>query len=682
MSTFRPQFHRRLAEFFANDIYSKTSNYYYYLGRVQPWDVTYIRTVEKPNDSDYCKCVIRQKEPVHLTDGNYDAILESDPSYAYENDVDIRSNIVYMHKISANDVSLVVPKHVWKSGERYVQWDDRKDMTAANTPFYVVNSENMVYKCLNNNSKLVEGEVDIPESNVEPRGNGKDTDYVVSCDDGYVWKYMYTIPTVKKTRFMSADYMPVQRALNDSFYNGGSIEGVSVLESGSGYSTATAVELVVAPPKNGGRQAKVSPNIDKAGSIVSVNVDDRGEGYAQDEVPEVKVVFNSENSGARGKYGNKTAVFSANVYEGEIDSISVLDPGIGYSSENSTYLVVSGDGVGASVSPTLNPNGEIVGVVVNSGGSGYTYATVTVVSGSNANTSSGSGAKFLVDVGGANIETDQSDVEQYATIREGAVYAVPVTKGGTGYTSKATVRIHGDGEVEATAVPIIEDGEIVQIKVTNPGAGYTYAVVVIEDELRSGVNEDAEAYAILPPIGGHGFNAVDELYADTLGVYISVRNDESLTELGQDFRQFGLLRNPCTVMTKQKYTGTTGSVLFKAILSNTVGLEDDAYVLIGTGGNSDDSINKSVPHRVVKVNHDTNEVILQQMSSIYFDLTEYCQLRYYNETRGSTSVYPIESVTSAPSIDKYSGDLLTCSNNVPYIVEDNKTLGIRTFITL
>ena len=72
----------------------------------------------------------------------------------------------------------------------YDMYDDKQDISGAN---FITVSDNNVYKCLDNNNAS--------ESSKNPAGireDGKDyssdTSGVITTDDGYVWKYMYTIP--------------------------------------------------------------------------------------------------------------------------------------------------------------------------------------------------------------------------------------------------------------------------------------------------------------------------------------------------------------------------------------------------------------------------------------------------------------------------------------------------------
>ncbi len=52
--------------------------------------------------------------------------------------------------------------------------------------FYVINRENNVYVCINNNGGLA--------STQEPTGTGKND---IALGDGYIWKFFYTVPNNK-----------------------------------------------------------------------------------------------------------------------------------------------------------------------------------------------------------------------------------------------------------------------------------------------------------------------------------------------------------------------------------------------------------------------------------------------------------------------------------------------------
>jgi hypothetical protein len=96
-------------------------------------------------------------------------------------DVDIWRNIVGIKQIDRNSIFYMIPKYEWTNGIKYTMYDDTVDLT--DKKFYVLNSEYNVYKCIHNNNQL---------SSVEPSGIKVDGN--ITTSDGYVWKYMYTIP--------------------------------------------------------------------------------------------------------------------------------------------------------------------------------------------------------------------------------------------------------------------------------------------------------------------------------------------------------------------------------------------------------------------------------------------------------------------------------------------------------
>lgn len=76
----------------------------------------------------------------------------------------------------------------------------------------------------------------------------------------------------------------------------------------------------------------------------------------------------------------------------------------------------------------------------------------------------------------------------------GALQALELTAGGSGYTSAPTVAITGGGGNGATAVAVISGGAVTGFNITNPGTGYTSAPTV---SLTGGSGSGASASAIV-----------------------------------------------------------------------------------------------------------------------------------------------------------------------------------------
>lgn len=66
---------------------------------------------------------------------------------------------------------------------------------------------------------------------------------------------------------------------------------------------------------------------------------------------------------------------------GPITGFTISNPGEGYS--NGFLRITNGGGSGANASFTVNEDGNVVSIVINSGGSGYTSAPTVVVPGAN-----------------------------------------------------------------------------------------------------------------------------------------------------------------------------------------------------------------------------------------------------------------------------------------------------------
>ena len=625
MATTRPEFHTNLITRLINDIFNQRSQYYYFLGRSETW-------------------------------GNGDSAPEVDFEQTAEIDNTIRDGIVYMRKVVPADISLVCDSYSWYSyvvpegqpgaGTRiFDHWDHTAEMQGK--AFYCitdeVGDEFNVYKCLNNAGGSI--------STVKPTGNAEEPFYTA---DGYLWKYMYNVPVFKRTKFLSKGKMPVQQALSDTFYTRGAVETVIIDNPGTGYADIANTVITVV---GDGVDAVLIPSINAiTGSIERVYIADGGSGYTT--APTLSV-----SGTGTGKYsGNLTAILNCAVVGGVIDSVWVEDPGVDYAINTAVTIVATGDGADASYTPVVY-NGQIVDVIVNDPGIGYSYINLSVVAGA------GGGAILTGVITSSDFISDQSTIEQVAV--PGAIYNIKITDNGELYSGSTTVTITGDG-TGATATPVIVDGAITGITLTSFGSGYTYANVIISDPSRPLGAADAVAYCILPPIGGHGTNAIKELYADTVAIYSLIRDDVALTALEQDYRQYGLIENPrdsvaFTKLTESSYT-TTSEVVF----ADVTGLVPDDII-----------INTSTNHRYRIVDIDSTTVYLIDIGNIdqqpaQFDV-------FYKLVDGvpdEVTSYNITSVTSVSTVDKYSGNLMYVANRAAFIPSASQSIAVRTYITL
>lgn len=677
----RHDFHADLATIISNDIQYNRANYYYFLGKVEPWGI---------ND-------------------NVPQFMQSDSDS--ENAL-IRTNALYIKKISANDVALVTTRYNWETGVIFSRWDHTKNMQLEK--FYCMTNDNNVYKCLNNNNGA--------PSTVKPTGQSL---YDFKTSDGYIWKFMYSIPSFKRTRFTSSLYMPVQKSLTNSFYNKGSADDVSITSPGSGYTDVQQTFINVAGTTTGsGAVGTVIANA--SGTITGVNITNGGSGYTSGVAVSITTINGSGavihaiisggvvtgidisnggfgyltgqsmvftvggailipsisratgsitkvtivNPGAGyttaptlsvtstgpgdGKYGNVTAIVKAISYQGSIVNVTIEDPGIHYPTDTDTEITVQGDGTGAAFSPVVY-GGAVIDVVVENPGGGYTSMNLDVIG-------SGTGAKLTPIISASDFTSTQSLVEQ-STIM-GAIYHIEVTNGGNNYTGTTTCTVIGDG-TGCTATPVVNSsGVITRVNINSYGSGYTYVNVIFNDINRGVVGTliDGVAYAVLPPNNGHGYDAVTELYGTTVAINTSLRQETILNQLNQDYRQFGIIKNPMNLLNTTFYTENSSLIVYVVEMNNVTNLMLDEILM-----------SNNIKYRVIAIN--SNNVHLQQMGATFNQPIG--QLVAENE---NTRTYNSIKVLSQPTVNKYSGKLLYISNENPFSFTEDQGIIIKTFL--
>ena len=130
-------------------------------------------------------------------------------------------SMLFLKKVTADDVRRVVPRINWQSGTIYDMYRNNysgenqyvnknltpqtRSTTLYGSTFYVVTSEFRVYLCINNgaNPDNAEGQKSTTEpthTNTAPQPSGG--------TDGYIWKYLYTISPSDIVKFVTSKYIP------------------------------------------------------------------------------------------------------------------------------------------------------------------------------------------------------------------------------------------------------------------------------------------------------------------------------------------------------------------------------------------------------------------------------------------------------------------------------------------
>jgi len=152
--------------------------------------------------------------------------------------------------------------------------------------FYVRNSYDQVFKCLDSNSAKEitnQNNTGLP-STVMPQislGGDLPTNPYIQTSDGYKWKYMYTIPGGLKQKFFTTQWMPVvtDTAVLDSAVHG-RIDILRIVNGGTGYNSNVATSNAAIITVTGdGTGANIVAQVDSTGAIVGYQILDGGQGY-------------------------------------------------------------------------------------------------------------------------------------------------------------------------------------------------------------------------------------------------------------------------------------------------------------------------------------------------------------------------------------------------------------------
>jgi hypothetical protein len=345
-ATINPIIHNTIAESILHDLITKSSKYYYFLGKTLPYN-TGVEVVETPTSD-----------------------------YKYE--LSTRREIIELKQITASDVSYVVPRYDWVSGTVYSQYDDIIDISS--TQFYVLTDEYNIYKCLDNNYDS--------SSTVKPTGTDTDP---FKTSDGYKWKFVMSMPLSLRNKFLSLAYMPVTTAIKSSFYNNGGIDYVTIENGGSGYVDG---ETIIVVQSTTGINAELTPIIED-GSIAGVIIENAGEGYTYADLTVMGDCTTTAILLASTGQGNIETI-QADVellaVSGAIDCIKVINNGANYGYAS---VIIDGDGTNASAEAVID-NGVITGINIIDRGYGYTYATVTI----NGNGAGATARAIMSPIGG------------------------------------------------------------------------------------------------------------------------------------------------------------------------------------------------------------------------------------------------------------------------------------------
>jgi hypothetical protein len=515
---------------------------------------------------------------------------ESTPEEPYDSQKylnEFRNNILFTQKVNPPDVCHLVPRKDWTSGTIYDPYDDDYSSTnpaqsgattLADAEFYVLTSDDRVYKCIDNRDKIT---LEVVESTIEP--NETTTD-IFRTDDGYRWKFMFQLAEADKTKFLDAGHIPVRKLTTDSPQDGattGLINAINVTASGSGYTSVPTV-------------------------------------------------------------------------------------------------IINGDGTGASATAIMDGSGGVDSIEVNTPGLGYSFAFVTLTGGG------GTGVEAGVQLGDSDPDSTalQRAVEDAA--RPGTIERILITDGGRDYVDGDTfVKIVGDSVEtanQATATVTIAEGTgaITEVKVDNVGRGYTYADITFVNSAgeENSLETRASARAVISPIKGHGNNPVTELFSTTVGVVVSLDdNDNKDLILDNDFRQIGLIKNVYNFDEDAIWREASGTASYIINVTDSSPYSIDDIVFTDAGTSTEGKF------RVIQIVESTREEVASGTFDIYLqaivpNIDDDSVITIEGSDSGSLS---INSHTN-PEISTHYGEIVFIENRQAITRSEDQVETIKALV--
>jgi hypothetical protein len=195
---------------------------------------------------------------------------------------------IFAKQVSYENSSIVVSKNVWTSNTVYNTYE-------SNTNFYIINSKDQVFKCLSN---VATGTLSTSEPELTLSTTSLEEPYL-QTSDGYKWKYLYTVSSVQKQKFMDASWMPVS---TNKFVRASaapsSIDIVTVTNSGNNYTDGSTQDIITVTGDGSG--AILKANV-VSGQVKNIIIQDRGQNYTT-----ATLTFN-DVSGGTGSLAAATA---------------------------------------------------------------------------------------------------------------------------------------------------------------------------------------------------------------------------------------------------------------------------------------------------------------------------------------------------------------------------------------
>lgn len=223
---------------------------------------------------------------------------------------------------------------------------------------------------------------------------------------------------------------------------------------------------------------------------------------------------------------------------------------------------------GAVVASTVQPTGASVSAFKTADGYVWKYLfTLTSTAANKFLAANYFPVTYVDSAGPADALGLQQQYAVQNAADSGEIIGITLLSGGTGYTSAPTITINGDGS-GASAIATVSGGVVTKIEMKDSdgagnaglqfGTGYRKATVSIT----GGSGTGATARAIFGPQEGIGSNPREDLRASAAMINVKIDGDEGGDFIeDNDYRQVSLLKNLTQYDSAALFTDATGIAL-------------------------------------------------------------------------------------------------------------------------
>jgi len=276
-----------------------------------------------------------------------------------DNIADAYQQMIGMKKVTASEVSHIVPRHTWTSGRSYVAWDS-DDATIYDKSFYTITSEFKVYKCIIAGSGA---------STIEPVHINT---IPTAESDGYSWKYMYTVTVTDAEKFLTTSYMPVNTL---GYPTTATVNGAT--------SSSASATLSAANEKIKAGQLVTGAGISGSVTVSAISGTTLTLSSAQSLTDGGTLTF-GRFANTDVNFANQTAQINslAHANAAGIERLEVTNAGQDYSS--TPTVTITGDGTGATATAVMAGSGSsqtVASITVTAKGTDYNVADVVISGG-------------------------------------------------------------------------------------------------------------------------------------------------------------------------------------------------------------------------------------------------------------------------------------------------------------